>query len=321
MKEIYALVHMEGVNNMKLIKGDASTRKFFRAKNKKITKIKIYSIINKKKNLLDYDAVNKILIKNRIRAPKLIKESYEKNFIEVEDFGNKTLFQVFKKSSPSRQLQIYKKIVDELIVLQKIRTRKIKNFKNQTYLIPNYSYDFLKKEVNLFFDWYLKYKLKKKKNDNNSLRIKKIIYKFIKNFKLKNKVFVHRDFHISNLILNDGNICLIDNQDAVFGNPSYDLCSLVDDVRYQTSSILKNKIINYYFLKKKIKFSKKDFMNDFDIHTVTRNLKIIGIFTRLSIRDKKHKYLRLIPYAWKLIENRIKNKKKFSELKVLLNNL
>ena len=62
-------------------------------------------------------------------------------------------------------------------------------------------------------------------------------------------------------------------------------------------------------------------MNDFDIHTVTRNLKIIGIFTRLSIRDKKHKYLRLIPYAWKLIENRIKNKKKFSELKVLLNNL
>ena len=49
--------------------------------------------------------------------------------------------------------------------------------------------------------------------------------------------------------------------------------------------------------------------------SVLRNLKIIGIFTRLAIRDKKKKYLKLIPYAWKLIENRINNNIIFADLK------
>ena len=49
--------------------------------------------------------------------------------------------------------------------------------------------------------------------------------------------------------------------------------------------------------------------------SVLRNLKIIGIFTRLAIRDKKKKYLKLIPYAWKLIENRINNNIIFANLK------
>jgi len=48
---------------------------------------------------------------------------------------------------------------------------------------------------------------------------------------------------------------------------------------------------------------------------VLRNFKIIGIFSRLSKRDKKHRYLKLIPYAWKLIEGRINNNIKFNHLK------
>ena len=59
--------------------------------------------------------------------------------------------------------------------------------------------------------------------------------------------------------------------------------------------------------------------NDFEILSVLRNMKIIGIFTRLSLRDKKHKYLKLIPYAWKLIQDRSEDIK-FEELNVLLNN-
>ena len=49
--------------------------------------------------------------------------------------------------------------------------------------------------------------------------------------------------------------------------------------------------------------------------SVLRNLKIIGIFARLAIRDKKKKYLKLIPHAWKLIENRINNNIIFADLK------
>ena len=312
---------MEGAKNMKLIKGDASERKFFRERNNKVSKIIIHSSINKRKNLLNYDSVNKILLKNKIRAPKLISENYKKNLIEIEDLGNQTLFKIFQKCKTNRKIELYKKVIDDLIKLQKIKTKQIKNFKNKNYKIPNYSYDILKGEVNLFFDWYLKYKSKKDWNATNSKKIRTLIYKLLKSLKLKNKVFVHRDFHISNLILYKEHIYLIDNQDAVFGNPAYDLCSLVDDVRYETSNSLKNKLINYYQSKKKINFPKKDFMNDFEIHSIIRNLKIIGIFTRLSIRDKKHEYLKLIPHAWKLLKNRLKNKNKFGKLRILLNQL
>ena len=47
-------------------------------------------------------------------------------------------------------------------------------------------------------------------------------------------------------------------------------------------------------------------------------LKIIGIFTRLSMRDKKNKYLKLIRYAWKLIDLRLSNNEKFNSLKNVL---
>ena len=64
--------------------------------------------------------------------------------------------------------------------------------------------------------------------------------------------------------------------------------------------------------------SVKKFKNDFEIISVLRNLKIIGIFTRLAIRDNKRDYLRLIPYTWSLIRLRSKNNKIFKELNFLL---
>ena len=60
------------------------------------------------------------------------------------------------------------------------------------------------------------------------------------------------------------------------------------------------------------------FKNDFEILSVLRNLKIIGIFTRLAIRDGKKKYLNLIPYAWTLIDLRINKNEIFDDLKKLL---
>ena len=76
---------------------------------------------------------------------------------------------------------------------------------------------------------------------------------------------------------------LIDSQDAVYGNPAYDLASLIDDVRFKTTRNFKNHLLQTYFkLEKKIKGEK--LKNDFEILSVLRNLKIIGIFTRLSLK-------------------------------------
>ena len=139
----------------------------------------------------------------------------------------------------------------------------------------------------------------------------------IKKIYLKNDVFVHRDFHVSNLMLVNSKIGVIDTQDALIGNKAYDLASLIDDVRFKTSNILKEKIFDIY-LKSHKRLSVKKFRNDFEIISVLRNLKIIGIFTRLAMRDNKKNYIKLIPYTWSLIRLRSKNNKIFKELNSLV---
>jgi aminoglycoside/choline kinase family phosphotransferase len=110
----------------------------------------------------------------------------------------------------------------------------------------------------------------------------------------------------------------IDTQDALLGNKAYDLASLIDDVRFKTKSKFKDQIYNYFIKVNKNLINRKNFLNDFEILSVLRNMKIIGIFTRLAMRDNKKKYLKLIPYAWELIELRMKKNKKFKPLKEIL---
>jgi len=305
---------MNKSGNINKIKGDASFRKFFRKKNKKSTSIIVFAKKEKIKNLLIYDAINKILNKNKILAPKLYEENYNNNYIEIQDFGDDTIFKVLKY----RNKTIYfKKIIKILNQMQLIKNRSIKNFKNKNYIIPQYKKEILIKEANLFCDWYTK-KLSKNKRSNFIKKFKKIIKKLTLKLKLKNNIFVHRDFHVSNLMLVNNQIGVIDSQDALIGNRAYDLASLIDDVRFKTTVLLKKKIYKIYISKQK-KINIDKFKNDFEILSILRNLKIIGIFTRLAIRDGKKNYLKLIPYAWTLINLRINENKIFIDLKNLLN--
>ena len=190
----------------------------------------------------------------------------------------------------------------------------IKTFLGSNYSVPKYTKKILLNEAKLFLDWYIPKKIKKK---NQNLLKKKLFFifkKLINKIRFSNKTFVHRDFHVSNLMIKNKEFCIIDNQDAVFGNIAYDLASLIDDVRFKTDKKFKDKIFNQ-FIKKNKSLDRNKFQNDFEILSVLRNFKIIGIFSRLSKRDKKHRYLKLIPYAWKLIEGRINNNIKFNHLK------
>jgi len=306
------------MKNLKKIKGDASTRKFFRKRDKKITSIIVYTKKDKSKNLLVYDAINKILIKNDVLAPSLYQENYKKSFIEIQDFGDQTVFKILKKSKSINKLILFKKIIKVLNKIQSIKNRNIKNFKKQKYIIPKYNNDTLIKEANLFCQWYVDKNLSKGHKEKFTKKFLKIIKKLTLNLKLKNTVFVHRDFHVSNLMLFNNKIGVIDSQDALIGNKAYDLASLVDDVRLKTPKSLKNKIYSLYINKQK-KLNKLKFKNDFEILSILRNLKIIGIFARLAIRDGKKDYLKLIPYAWFLINMRINDNKVFIDLKKLLN--
>ena len=306
---------MKFSKDFKEIKGDASIRKFYR--NTKKNSIIVFANIEKIKNLLIYDSINKILIKNNIIAPKLLSQNYRNNFIEIQDLGKETIYQTFIKNKKDHYL-ILKKVINVLNKIQKIKDKKIKNFNNKFYKLKNYNNKVLFNETKLFNDWYVPKKLNKKKIFKFKDQFNKEIKLLLSKLNFKNETFVHRDFHVSNLIINSKNqIGLIDNQDALIGNRAYDLASLIDDVRYKTSNSLKDKVYNYY-LKTNKNIHPKKFKNDFDILSVLRNLKIIGIFMRLAERDKKKKYLKLIPYAWKMIDYRMNKNKELYNLKLLL---
>ena len=213
----------------------------------------------------------------------------------------------------------FKEIIKILNKMQKINDKKIQNFRNKICYLKEYKNKILFDETKLFCDWYVPQKLSKLKTVEFNKKFKAEIKKLIFRLNLKNNTFVHRDFHVSNMMYQNKQIALIDSQDALIGNKAYDLASLVDDVRLKTSNLNKEKVFNFYIkTNKKIKLEK--FKKDFEILSILRNLKIIGIFIRLALRDNKKKYIRLIPYAWEMINHRIKKQKEFKNLMLLLKN-
>tara|TARA_Y100000590_G_scaffold426095_1_gene534780 strand:- start:1730 stop:2680 length:951 start_codon:yes stop_codon:yes gene_type:complete len=301
------------LNKYKLLAGDASFRQFYRSSQNSII---VFSKKNKYLNLLVYDSINNCLIKNGVKAPKLKKEFYNKNYIEIEDLGNESIFKKLKKKQ--NKLKIYFNIIKILSLIQKIKTKNLITFKKTKYKIPQYTKAKVLNEANLFLDWYLPKVIKKIKIIKAKAEIKNTFENLFKKLKLDKKVFVHRDFHVSNMMYHKKKIYLIDSQDAVYGNIAYDLASLIDDVRLQTSTELKNKIFKM-FIKLNSSIDQHKLKNDFEILSVLRNLKIIGIFTRLAERDRKTKYMKMIPYAWKMIEQRTSKSLIFKDLELVLN--
>ena len=307
---------MKSLAKLKKIKGDASFREFYR--NRENKSIIVISKKEKLKNLLIYDAINKILIKNKILAPNLISENYINNYIEINDFGDQTLFQILKNKNNNKYV-IFKKIIKILNKIQLIKDKKVKNFKNKLYKVQEYNNKILFDETKLFCDWYVPKKLSKSKSIQFKKKFRLEIKKLLSKLNYKNVTFVHRDFHVSNLMYHNKKIAVIDSQDALIGNRAYDLASLIDDVRLKTSNELKEKIFKFY-IKTNKKIDLEKFKKDFEILSVLRNLKIIGIFMRLAVRDNKKKYLKLIPYAWEMINHRFKEQNEFNNLMLLLKN-
>ena len=300
------------------IAGDASFRKFYRLILNKKSKIIVFAQKEKYKNLVAYSAINKFLKKNGILAPKLYNYNFSKGVIVIEDFGDLSFHSILLKAK--NKLTVYKSLIDLLLKIQNIKPKsKIKNINQGSHKINKYSNKYLFKKSDLFFDWYLPLFLSKKKAANIKLESNEILLKLYNKLNFSNSCFVHRDFHSQNLMKVGKKIGIIDNQDALIGNPAYDLVSLIDDVRIKTSLKLKDKIYSYY-LKKAFKIhegNSKKFLEDFKILSIQRSLKIIGIFSRLFVRDKKKQYLKFIPYTWQLLDLRM-DSEIFNNLKKIL---
>ena len=306
---------------IKKISGDASFREFYKIEKNFKSTILVKANKDKFRNLIIYAAVNELLIKNKINAPKLIQEYFSSNMMEIENLGNYSFLEYIKNKK--NKFDDYKELIKLIVKLQKIKLKKSIRFKNNKIKINKYNLSELHKESDLFFDWYLKNNGKKKEFKKNKNIIKKELNILYKKLYFQEMCFVHRDFHASNIMIKNKRLGLIDSQDALKGNLLYDVASLIDDVRIKLSIDLKSSLFEYYLAKTtKIKKEKEKLLakNDFDILSVQRNLKILGIFVRLCKRDNKSNYLKYLPYIWKLLELRLKNPI-FLNLKYLLNKI
>ena len=302
-------------SKIKEIKGDASFRKYFRIYQKNKSYILASAEKEKKSNILNYVLINKFLSERGISVPQVIDYNYKNGLALLQDLGDKTYLQLIRKSK--NKFSIYQSLIKYLIKLQRI------NFKTNIFRFNKYNFRILKKEIDLFFIWYLPHVLKLK-NNSKIKKLRQLLLSILKNNFIKNNYFVHRDFHVSNLMVNKegskNKIGIIDSQDALIGSRAYDVLSLIDDVRIKTSPNLKQKLLNYYLLlaKKEKNFDIKQFKKEFSILSVQRAIKIIGIFSRLFKRDKKSKYLKLIPYTWTILNKRLEDPI-FKEVRIIIN--
>tara|TARA_Y100000589_G_scaffold319345_1_gene347796 strand:+ start:872 stop:1816 length:945 start_codon:yes stop_codon:yes gene_type:complete len=295
-------------SSFEFLAGDASNRKYFKL------------IIKNKKYLLMYDDDDKSfknfikitkLLKNKVTVPEIYKIFKNPNFLLIEYFGEKKYSNLIRNVDKKK---LYFTAIDSLVHLHFL------NFKPK---LPKYTKQKFFQESKLFFEWYL---------PMNSIQInksiisqfKEILYLSLEKTLLIPEVFIHRDYHIDNLFFinerKDHFKCgWIDYQDALIGPCVYDIVSLTQDARIDFPKELEKKIIEYY-LKKFYKINKKDFLYSFSLIAIQRHLKVLGIFSRLSKRDKKDSYLVHIPRVKKLLKNNLE-KDEFSDFNRLLKNL
>ena len=109
-----------------------------------------------------------------------------------------------------------------------------------------------------------------------------------------------RDFHAENLVWRgDAPLGLLDFQDAVAVHPAYDLVSGLQDARRDVDPAIEAAQIARYIAATGV--DPERFRAAYALLGAQRNLRIMGIFTRLAQRDGKPRYLALMPRVWALI--------------------
>ena len=295
--------------NLIPIKNDASFRKYFRVDKK----ILMDADPNLGEDVGSFININHVLREFKLNVPEIFTIDKENGFLLLEDLGENIFSQILNSENEE---QLYKQAIEVLVEIYKKDLNKFSNF---TFL-EKYSVEKLQDESQLFIEWYLKKYLEINITDTDIQDFKDIINKIFNNLDTKFEKLVLRDYHVDNLILQKSKLGLkqvgiLDFQDAVLGSSSYDLISIIEDVRRPISKDLKNILIKYFI--DLTGYDPNQLEKELAFYSVQRNLKILGIFSRLNLRDNKSKYMGYNDNAWKYIESNLNNPT-MSDLKVWL---
>ncbi|OYZ15753.1 MAG: aminoglycoside phosphotransferase [Sphingomonadales bacterium 28-64-96] len=267
--------------------GDASFRRYFRVELAGRTAV-LMDAPPDKEDSRPFLAIGKHLDGLGFSAPQALATDLDQGLVLLEDYGDGRVNPVLAEDA-SAEHEIYATAVDILAELHKHPPADVSPYNEAEYL----------REARLFPDWYLPaVGLAEAAGYNKAWA------------PLWPALFTHppvlvlRDYHADNLMLLDRpgfqRLGLLDYQDALAGHPAYDLASLLQDIRRVVSPELEAAMIERYIAARP-GIDEAAFRAAYAILAAQRNIKILGVFTRLYVRDGKPAYPRFHPRLWELV--------------------
>ncbi len=298
------------VKDLSPIPGDASARRYFRVTTNETSLIAVDAPPQTEKNPA-FVAVAKSMAAQGLRVPDVIQVDYEQGFLLLSDLGNTQLLSVLNERNVE---QHYDQAFQDLIKLQTCSL-------DQDYQLPHFDASFILEELNRFQDWYLDRHLNLTLSSKEQLLLQETYQFLIDQAVAQPQVFVHKDYHSRNLMLQaDGQLGILDFQDAVLGPLSYDLTSLLRDsyVQWPCEQVYRWVAEFWQLLPNQHRQSQsyEQFQHQFDWIGLQRHIKNLGIFARLFRRDNKDNYLKDIPT---LLDYVLKVSDRYPELRAFNN--
>ena len=310
---IRSLLIRNKISDYKLeqIRSDASFREYYRVLGKNL--LIMHAPKDKGESLVNFEKINKVLSSINLSVSKIYDADYQNDLLLIEDFGN-DIFST--KLNHNNEKDLYEKAINLLSIIHNNSDLEVQNLKK-------YNFEILLNESLLFIEWYLEKHLKLNLNNSEKNEFQNILERQFNSLTLKQNSLVLRDFHVDNLIYLDerdgiNQLGLIDYQDALVGSSVYDFTSLIEDVRHPIQDDLKNSLVETY--SKLISVDQNELKRGISFYSIQRNLKIVGIFSRLKYRDDKKNYFPMIEVAWGFIKNHLKNNE-YKDLNNWINNI
>jgi N-acetylmuramate 1-kinase len=273
---------------------DASFRRYFRAT---LADGKSYVAMDAppdKEDSRPFVRVARMLGDAGVHAPQVLAHDLAQGFLLLTDLGTRTYLQ---EINPGNAARLFADATDALLRWQ-LATRAGE--------LPAYDEALLRREMNLFPEWYVGRHLRKTLSLSQSTALENIFALLVKSALAQPAVYVHRDYMPRNLMVCEPNPGVLDFQDAVIGPLTYDMVSLLRDafLSWEEERVI-DWCARYWEKAKKaglpVDADFGEFWRAFEWMGLQRHLKVLGIFARINYRDGKPKYLadtpRFITYA------------------------
>lgn len=253
-------------------------------------------------------AIARALKEKGYSAPDIYASDLSQGFLLTEDLGDKVYGRLIKQGADMRE-----SLREAVAVLARMANEswpdKFAAGEGKTHSVPAYDAQAYEIELDLFLQWFLPAFTGKPVEVSVAWEFSMIWKKLLEPILASPPVLVLRDYHSPNLIWlpeREGlaRVGIIDTQDALMGHAAYDLGSLLQDARVEVAPEAADELLEHYCSLRKAAdpgFDEASLRRAVLILSTQRLLKVLGIFVRLSHRDGKHGYLKLIPNLMKYL--------------------